>query len=240
MDPLPPSPAHLAAAADGDPLFPGPRDQGQPLPGIPAPRSGADTGGSKSVDASPPLNGGGYSPMTGADVADPADGCKTFAHRSTNCFRLLEALKGKVTRQTPDKAAPRRPPAVSRSDPQPRTFKIGLPLGHGRKSGRAIAGHPPATAAIRTGWPVATAAPCPRVLSGSARLSGRMQGARGARPASGWAQTCSSSTSVPQKSFGWRNSTGLPWAPIFGSPEPITRAPWAFSWSRAAMMSSTS
>ena len=38
-------------------------------------------------------------------------------------------------------------------------------------------------------------------------------------------QTCSISTSVPQKSFGCRNSTGLPWAPILGSPSPMTRAP---------------
>src|SRR5260370_22229925 len=34
----------------------------------------------------------------------------------------------------------------------------------------------------------------------------------------------SSSISVPQKSFGWRNSTGLSWAPSFGSPSPSTRA----------------
>ena len=53
-------------------------------------------------------------------------------------------------------------------------------------------------------------------------------------------QACSSSTSVPVKSLGCRNSTGLPWAPIFGSPSPNTRAPAAFRWSRAARMSSTS
>lgn len=47
-------------------------------------------------------------------------------------------------------------------------------------------------------------------------------------------QACSSSTSVPLKSFGCRNSTGLSWAPIFGSPSPSTRIPSAFSRSRAA------
>jgi len=47
-------------------------------------------------------------------------------------------------------------------------------------------------------------------------------------------QTCSSSTSVPQKSLGCRNNTGLPWAPIFGSPSPRTRAPAFSSLSRAA------
>ena len=36
---------------------------------------------------------------------------------------------------------------------------------------------------------------------------------------------CSSSTSVPLKSLGCRNSTGLPCAPILGSPSPSTRAP---------------
>src|ERR1700687_2792859 len=39
---------------------------------------------------------------------------------------------------------------------------------------------------------------------------------------------CSSSIRVPRKSLGWRNSTGLPWAPILGSPLPSTRAPVAF------------
>ncbi len=51
---------------------------------------------------------------------------------------------------------------------------------------------------------------------------------------------CSSSIRQPLKSFGCRNSTGLPWAPVFGSPSPSTRAPLAFSRSRAARMSSTS
>src|SRR5262245_20338684 len=51
---------------------------------------------------------------------------------------------------------------------------------------------------------------------------------------------CSISTSVPQKSFGCRNSTGLPCAPILGLPSPSTRAPSALSLSRAARMSSTS
>ena len=37
-----------------------------------------------------------------------------------------------------------------------------------------------------------------------------------------------------------RDSTGLPCAPILGSPSPSTRAPLAFSLSRAARMSSTS
>src|SRR5215831_19584106 len=55
-----------------------------------------------------------------------------------------------------------------------------------------------------------------------------------------FAHSCSSSTKVPQKSFGCRNSTGLPWAPIFGSPSPSTRAPCALSVSRAARMSGTS
>ena len=41
---------------------------------------------------------------------------------------------------------------------------------------------------------------------------------RAARP-----YTSSSSTNVPCRSFGCRNSTGLPWAPVFGSPEPVTR-----------------
>src|ERR1041384_6332423 len=40
-------------------------------------------------------------------------------------------------------------------------------------------------------------------------------------------QACSSSTSVPQKSLGCRNSTGLSWAPILGVPSPSTRAPAA-------------
>ena len=42
-------------------------------------------------------------------------------------------------------------------------------------------------------------------------------------------QTCSISVSMPTKSLGCRNSTGLPCAPIFGSPSPSTRAPAAFS-----------
>src|SRR5450432_2178733 len=46
------------------------------------------------------------------------------------------------------------------------------------------------------------------------------------------AHACSSSMSVPRKSLGWRNNTGLPWAPILGSPSPSTRAPAAFRWSR--------
>ncbi len=46
--------------------------------------------------------------------------------------------------------------------------------------------------------------------------------------------TCSSSTSVPQKSFGCRNRTGLLCAPSFGSPSPSTRMPSAFSFSRAS------
>ena len=50
-------------------------------------------------------------------------------------------------------------------------------------------------------------------------------------------QACSSSTSVPLKSLGCRNSTGLPCAPILGSPSPSTRAPAALSLSRAALMS---
>src|SRR5216683_3400308 len=54
------------------------------------------------------------------------------------------------------------------------------------------------------------------------------------------AYACSSSTSVPQKSFGWRNSTGLPCAPIFGSPSPSTRAPCFLSASRALRISGTS
>ena len=52
--------------------------------------------------------------------------------------------------------------------------------------------------------------------------------------------TSSSSISVPQKSFGWRNRTRVPCAPIFGSPSPSTRAPEASSLSRASMMSATS
>jgi len=54
------------------------------------------------------------------------------------------------------------------------------------------------------------------------------------------AQTSSSSTSVPVKSLGCRNRTGLPWAPILGAPSPSTRAPLACSLSRAARISSTS
>src|SRR5260370_40244133 len=38
-------------------------------------------------------------------------------------------------------------------------------------------------------------------------------------------QACSSSIRVPQKSFGCRNSTGLPWEPTFAWPSPSTRAP---------------
>src|SRR5208337_5578335 len=39
----------------------------------------------------------------------------------------------------------------------------------------------------------------------------------GGRPGHGkGTQACSSSTKVPQKSFGCRNNTGLPWAPILG------------------------
>ena len=53
-------------------------------------------------------------------------------------------------------------------------------------------------------------------------------------------QTCSSSISVPLKSLGCRNSTGLPCAPIFGSPSPSTRAPAASKRSRAAPISWTS
>ena len=44
----------------------------------------------------------------------------------------------------------------------------------------------------------------------------------------------SSSISVPEKSFGLRKTTGLPCAPIFGSPSPSTRAPSRSSRSRAA------
>src|ERR1700730_8141046 len=54
------------------------------------------------------------------------------------------------------------------------------------------------------------------------------------------AYASSSSTRVPQKSLGWRNSTGLPWAPILGSPGPNTRAPCDVNRSRAALMSGTS
>ena len=43
-----------------------------------------------------------------------------------------------------------------------------------------------------------------------------------------------------KKSFGCRNSTGLPCAPIFGSPSPSTRMPCPRNASRAAMMSATS
>src|SRR5258708_582539 len=53
-------------------------------------------------------------------------------------------------------------------------------------------------------------------------------------------QACSISTSAPEKSLGWKNSTGLPWAPIFGTPSPRTRAPSLIIRSRAAMMSGTS
>src|SRR3984957_17371686 len=53
-------------------------------------------------------------------------------------------------------------------------------------------------------------------------------------------QACSISTSAPEKSFGCRNNTGLPWAPIFGTPSPSTRAPCLIRMSRAAMMSGTS
>ena len=42
-------------------------------------------------------------------------------------------------------------------------------------------------------------------------------------------QFCSISTSAPEKSFGCRNSTGLPCAPIFGTPSPSTRAPSSIS-----------
>ena len=42
-------------------------------------------------------------------------------------------------------------------------------------------------------------------------------------------QTCSISISAPVKSFGCKNSTGLPWAPVFGFPSPSTRAPLALS-----------
>src|SRR5579863_9334970 len=63
--------------------------------------------------------------------------------------------------------------------------------------------------------------------------SGNERGASGARGL----HTCSISISVPAKSFGCKNRTGLPWAPIFGSPSPSTRAPLALSRSRAAMMS---
>src|SRR6185437_3018387 len=56
----------------------------------------------------------------------------------------------------------------------------------------------------------------------------------------GHVQACSISTRAPEKSFGCRNSTGLPWAPIFGTPSPSTRAPSLIRMSRAAMMSGTS
>src|SRR3546814_4917994 len=52
-------------------------------------------------------------------------------------------------------------------------------------------------------------------------------------------QACSISMRVPQKSLGCRNSTGLSWAPILGSPSPSTRAPSPLRRSRAARMSST-
>src|SRR5262249_45714476 len=54
------------------------------------------------------------------------------------------------------------------------------------------------------------------------------------------ALACSSSTSVPLKSLGCRNRTGLPWAPVLGSPPPSTRAPAARRLLRAAKMSPTS
>ncbi len=41
-------------------------------------------------------------------------------------------------------------------------------------------------------------------------------------------QACSSSTKVPSKFFGCKNSTGFPCAPIFGSPLPMMRAPSSF------------
>src|SRR5262249_52771869 len=63
-------------------------------------------------------------------------------------------------------------------------------------------------------------------------VSGRSQAGR--------IYSCSSSIRVPQKSLGSRNSPGLPGAPVFGSPSPITRAPSAFRRSRAAARSSTS
>src|SRR5690606_9444431 len=53
-------------------------------------------------------------------------------------------------------------------------------------------------------------------------------------------QACSSSTSVPFRSFGCRKTTGLPCAPIFGLPVPVMVTPSAFIFSQAASMSSTS
>ncbi len=53
-------------------------------------------------------------------------------------------------------------------------------------------------------------------------------------------QASSNSIKVPQKSRGCRKRTGLPCAPVLGSPSPSTVAPCTFSVSRAAMMSSTS
>src|SRR3954466_16165047 len=60
------------------------------------------------------------------------------------------------------------------------------------------------------------------------------------RPTMSPSTACSSSTSVPQKSFGCRKSTGLPCAPIFGSPPPRTRAPAATSRPQAARVAATS
>src|SRR5690606_27881217 len=62
----------------------------------------------------------------------------------------------------------------------------------------------------------------------------------GSNESRGKRQTSSSSISVPSKSLGCRNSTGLPWAPVLGVPSPSTRAPPAVSVAAAAMMSGTS
>ncbi|MEY9691729.1 hypothetical protein ABH976_002875 [Bradyrhizobium ottawaense] len=45
---------------------------------------------------------------------------------------------------------------------------------------------------------------------------------------------CSISTSAPEKSFGCRNSTGLPWAPIFGTPSVVAEHPRALLHQRVA------
>ncbi len=73
--------------------------------------------------------------------------------------------------------------------------------------------------------------PRPRYMAQGISLSKAIEftaGTAGEKlPHSPFTQACSNSTSAPLKSFGCRNRTGFPCAPIFGFPSPSTRAPLA-------------
>lgn len=60
------------------------------------------------------------------------------------------------------------------------------------------------------------------------------------QPSSGIIQACSSSIRTPPQSFGCRNTTGFPWAPILVPPSPRIRSLFVFRLRSAASISSTS